>query len=188
MMSRIGCNTFCGSGRPIIHCSKRLLGGVICIAACTFERVTSSHSQYYYGPIPLWFSLQTYSLHSLAETENSTPTSLTSRINARVVSSNHPPRRVQIWGRPTIGDRRGQPITSEQFSQLVSLSKKSTDYGAEAEAEAMVDPNMEWKDMTGRCCEVFNEGEQEDMGLKLEIGRTMAMAMAMAMAMRRGYT
>ncbi|KAK0458740.1 uncharacterized protein EV420DRAFT_1479433 [Desarmillaria tabescens] len=117
-----------------------------------------SHTQYNYGPIPL---LPQTSLHSLAETESWMAHLLyfTGRIYARVVSSEDSPR---TW------------INMQQTDN--SPSKKGTDYGAEANA------NMEWKDMTGRCCEVFDEEEQEDKGLKSEMSRMMAMAMW------RGYT
>ncbi|SJK98702.1 probable ATP dependent RNA helicase [Armillaria ostoyae] len=56
------------------------------------------------------------------------------------------------------------PITGEQFSQLVSLSKKITDYGAED--EAMLDPDMERKDAEiddeVGVAVVFDEEEQEE--------------------------
>lgn len=56
------------------------------------------------------------------------------------------------------------PITNESFSQLVSLSKKITDYGAEDEAD--VDPDMERKDAEiddeVGVAVVFDEEEQED--------------------------
>jgi pre-mRNA-splicing helicase BRR2 len=55
-------------------------------------------------------------------------------------------------------------IPSEQFSQLVSLSKKITDYNAED--EAMVDPDMEKKDAEideeVGVAVVFDEEEQEE--------------------------
>ncbi|KAK0203464.1 putative RNA helicase [Desarmillaria ectypa] len=55
-------------------------------------------------------------------------------------------------------------ITGEQFSQLVSLSKKITDYGAED--EAMLDPDMERKDAEiddeVGVAVVFDEEEQEE--------------------------
>ncbi|KII91381.1 hypothetical protein PLICRDRAFT_135522 [Plicaturopsis crispa FD-325 SS-3] len=56
------------------------------------------------------------------------------------------------------------PITSESFSQLVNLSKKITDYGAED--ETMVDPDMERKDAEiddeVGVAVVFDEEEQEE--------------------------
>ncbi|KAF7968038.1 hypothetical protein HWV62_32144 [Athelia sp. TMB] len=56
------------------------------------------------------------------------------------------------------------PITNESFSQLVSLSKKITDYGAEDEAD--VDPDMERKDAEiddeVGVAVVFDEEEQEE--------------------------
>jgi pre-mRNA-splicing helicase BRR2 len=56
------------------------------------------------------------------------------------------------------------PISGEQFSQLVSLSKKITDYGAED--EALVDPDMERKDAEIDdelgVAVVFDEEEQEE--------------------------
>ncbi|KAG7448800.1 Sec63-domain-containing protein [Guyanagaster necrorhizus] len=56
------------------------------------------------------------------------------------------------------------PITGEQFSQLVTLSKKITDYGAED--ETMLDPDMERKDAEiddeVGVAVVFDEEEQEE--------------------------
>ena len=56
------------------------------------------------------------------------------------------------------------PLPNEQFSQLVSLSKKITDYGAED--EAVVDPDMERKDAEIDdelgVAVVFDEEEQEE--------------------------
>ncbi|KAF8886795.1 putative RNA helicase [Infundibulicybe gibba] len=56
------------------------------------------------------------------------------------------------------------PVSGEQFSQLVSLSKKITDYGAED--ETMVDPDMERKDAEiddeVGVAVVFDEDEQEE--------------------------
>ena len=56
------------------------------------------------------------------------------------------------------------PITNESFSQLVNLSKKITDYGAEDAAE--VDPDMERKDAEiddeVGVAVVFDEEEQEE--------------------------
>jgi len=55
-------------------------------------------------------------------------------------------------------------ISNEQFSQLVSLSKKITDYSAED--DAMVDPGLERKeaeiDEEGGVAVVFDEEEQDD--------------------------
>ncbi|PPQ67232.1 hypothetical protein CVT24_011551 [Panaeolus cyanescens] len=56
------------------------------------------------------------------------------------------------------------PVTSEQFSQLVNLSKKITDYNAED--EEMADPDREAKegeiDEEGGVAVVFDEEEQEE--------------------------
>ena len=56
------------------------------------------------------------------------------------------------------------PISADQFSQLLNLSKKVTDYGAED--EAMVDPDMERKDAEiddeMGVAVVFDEEEQEE--------------------------
>ncbi|KAJ3514868.1 hypothetical protein NLJ89_g2119 [Agrocybe chaxingu] len=56
------------------------------------------------------------------------------------------------------------PITGEQFSQLVNLSKKITDY--HADDEAMADPDQERKeaeiDEEGGVAVVFDEEEQEE--------------------------
>ncbi|KAK0458862.1 uncharacterized protein EV420DRAFT_1540863, partial [Desarmillaria tabescens] len=58
------------------------------------------------------------------------------------------------------------PLTDEQFSWLVSLSMKSTDYSGRGQSKAMFDSNMEQKDVEiddeVGVAVIFDEEERED--------------------------